>query len=525
MQSKILDIHGDPFDFDDDQQTENDSRLALLQHHYSEHPASGLTPSKAATLLRAAEMGDLIGQCELAEDMEEKDSHLQSELGKRRNAILTMDWQITPPPNASAAEQRDAQMIEEILRDATWLDDCIFDATDAILKGFSCQEIEWEQGLVGGLKLIRNVHWRDPAWFMTPQHERNTLRLRDGTADGVELAKFGWITHIAKAKTGYLSRIGLVRTLVWPFIYRNYSARDFAEFLEIYGLPLRLGKYPEGATNNEKNTLLRAVMSIGHNAGGIIPRGMEIEFEKAAEGNATEFMAMIDWAEKSMSKAILGGTLTSQSDGKTSTNALGNVHNEVRQELRDADLKRLVATLTRDLVYPLYALNCKSFNDARRIPRFEFDTAESEDINSFGEGLGRLVDIGFQIPLQWAQDKMQIPLAAEGEAVLSRGTMQTEPAEPPKSAVLSAGAPLTINALHRDPDDLIDELEPTAEEYESVIDPMLKPIVEAIRTGGYEYAQTRLAELYQDLDDDALEQMLTRALFVSDLIGRLNANR
>ncbi|WP_109083227.1 DUF935 domain-containing protein [Aggregatibacter kilianii] len=526
MQSKILDINGKPFDFDDELQTENDSRLGWLQRHYSEHPASGLTPSKAATLLRAAEMGDLIGQCELAEDMEEKDSHLQSELGKRRNAILTMDWQIAPPPNASAAEQRDAQMLEEILRDATWLDDCIFDATDAILKGFSCQEIEWEQGLVGGLKLIRNVNWRDPAWFMTPQYERNTLRLRDGTADGVELAKFGWITHIAKAKTGYLSRIGLVRTLVWPFIYRNYSARDFAEFLEIYGLPLRLGKYPEGATNNEKNTLLRAVMSIGHNAGGIIPRGMEIEFAKAADGNAAEFMAMIDWAEKSMSKAILGGTLTSQSDGKTSTNALGNVHNEVRQELRDADLKRLAATLTRDLVYPLYALNCKTFNDARRIPRFEFDTAESEDINSFGEGLGRLVDIGFRIPLRWAQDKMQIPVATESEDVLTRTRPKTEPDDPRQKAILSANLPeLEFNTIHRDPDDLIDELEPTAEEYESVIDPMLKPIVEAIRTGGYEYAQARLAELYQDLDDDALEQMLTRALFVSDLIGRLNANR
>ena len=78
MQSKILDIHGNPFTFDDELQTENDSRLGWLQRHYSEHPASGLTPSKAATLLRAAEMGDLIGQCELAEDMEEKDSHLQS---------------------------------------------------------------------------------------------------------------------------------------------------------------------------------------------------------------------------------------------------------------------------------------------------------------------------------------------------------------------------------------------------------------------------------------------------------------
>lgn len=43
--------------------------------------------------------------------------------------------------------------------------------------------------------------------------------------------------------------------------------------------------------------------------------------------------------------------------------------NDVRLEVRNADLKRLAATLTRDIVYPLYALNCKSFNDARRIPR------------------------------------------------------------------------------------------------------------------------------------------------------------
>ncbi|AKO36065.1 Mu-like prophage FluMu protein gp29 [[Haemophilus] ducreyi] len=534
MQSRILDIHGNPFTFDDAPQTENDSRLAWLPRHYSEHPTSGLTPAKAAGLLRAAEAGDLIGQCELAEDMEEKDAHLQSELGKRRSALLTIDWQIQPPPNASAAEQRDAEMLEEILRDAVWLDDCIFDATDAILKGFSCQEIKWEQGLVGGLKLIKNVEWRDPAWFMTPQYERNSLRLRDGTENGVELAKFGWVTHIAKSKTGYLSRIGLVRTLVWPFVYRNYSARDFAEFLEIYGLPLRLGKYPEGATQNEKNTLLRAVMSIGHNAGGIIPRGMEIEFAKAAEGNANEFMAMIEWAEKSMSKAILGGTLTTQADGRTSTNALGNVHNEVRQELRDADLKHLQATLTRDLIYPLYALNCKSYNDARRIPRFEFDTAESEDINTFGEGLGKLVDLGLRIPSQWAHDKLQIPVAGENETILTRATATataptedgTEKSTQDKNAVLSAQTtPLKISAIHRDPDALLDDLEPTAEQYQAVIDPMLKPIVQALNEGGYEFAQERIATLYADLDDEEFEQLLTRAIFVSDLMGRLYANR
>ncbi|MCO7025451.1 DUF935 family protein, partial [Vibrio paracholerae] len=95
--------------------------------------------------------------------------------------------------------------------------------------------------------------------------------------------------------SGYLSRRGLVRVLAWPFLFKNYSVRDLAEFLEIYGLPIRLGKYPEGATEKEKATLLRAVMSIGHNAGGIIPKGMDIDFQNAADGQSDPFMAMISW--------------------------------------------------------------------------------------------------------------------------------------------------------------------------------------------------------------------------------------
>ena len=115
MQSKILDIHGNPFVFDDALQTENDSRLAWLARTYSEHPTSGLTPAKAARILRAAEVGDLVAQAELAEDMEEKDAHLQSELGKRRSALLTVDWKIVPPRNATPEEQRDADWLTVVL--------------------------------------------------------------------------------------------------------------------------------------------------------------------------------------------------------------------------------------------------------------------------------------------------------------------------------------------------------------------------------------------------------------------------
>lgn len=70
--SKIIDIHGNPFKFNDEVQTENDSRLAMPQKHYSEQFLFRLSPMRAAHILRAAELGDLVAQAELAEDMEEK---------------------------------------------------------------------------------------------------------------------------------------------------------------------------------------------------------------------------------------------------------------------------------------------------------------------------------------------------------------------------------------------------------------------------------------------------------------------
>jgi phage gp29-like protein len=401
----------------------DDAKLGHLRTHYSDHPSRALTPQKLADILLGAEQGNIIAQCELAEDMEEKDGHVFAELQKRRRALLGVDWKLVPPRNASASEKKDTDMLQEHFEDMLFLDDVIFDASDAILKGFSNQEITWKKS--GSIWLPESVDFKDPSWFMThpaqePGQNRNELRLRDNTVNGEALQPFGWISHTHKTKSGYLARSGLARVLAWPYLFKNYSVRDLAEFLEIYGLPLRLGKYPTGASQEEKNTLLNAVMSIGHNAGGIIPKGMEIDFQEAAKGTQQPFEYMVGLMEKTISKAILGGTLTSQADGKSSTNALGNVHNEVRQELRDSDLKQISNTLSRDLVLPMYAKNGKSFTSFNRQPRFEFDITEAEDLKAFSDSLPALVDVGFKIPVRWAHEKLQIPEPQKDEAVLAR---------------------------------------------------------------------------------------------------------
>lgn len=395
------------------------SHYSHLQRELQTHPTRGLTPSKLAAILDQAEQGDLLAQFDLYEDMEEKDGHIAAELGKRRRALL-VDWSVVPPDNPTPAEKRNAELLAELVGEIADFEDVLFDVTDAIGKGFSCCEIEWHKP--GKYWAPKTITHRPQSWFTVHRGYRQQLRLRSNTTvDGIvgePLQTFGWITHVHKAKSGYLERTAMFRQLVWPYLFKNYSVGDLAEFLEIYGIPVRIGKYPSGASEKEKMTLLRALVGIGHNAAGIIPAGMELDFLDAATGDPKAFELMLNWCERTQSKVILGGTLTSGADGKSSTNALGNVHNEVRKDLRDSDIRQVGSTITRDLLYPMAALNGLASEGMRRCPVFRLDVGETEDMAAYAEALPKLVDIGVQIPVQWAQEKLGIPQPEDGEPVL-----------------------------------------------------------------------------------------------------------
>ena len=440
--SMILGADGQPFDMAT-VNTPQTSQLGHLQRELQTHPTRGLTPSKLANILDAAEQGDLTAQFDLFEDMEEKDGHIASEMGKRRRALI-LDWEITAPDNASALEKRNAEQLGELVQSIPDFEDVIFDATDAIGKGFACLEIEWHRD--DGFWLPKTITHRPQSWFQLHRGFRQELRLRSNTTDergiqGSPLNPLGWITHIHKAKSGYLERTALFRQLVWTYLFKNYSVGDLAEFLEIYGIPVRLGKYPPNASEREKATLLRALVGIGHNAAGIIPEGMLIDFKDAATGDPKAFELMISWCERTQSKVILGGTLTSGADGAASTNALGNVHNEVRKDLRDGDIRQLNTTITRDLVYAIAAMNGLAPDGIKRCPRFGLITGETEDIQVLSEALPKLVGIGVQVPQDWANQKLGIPVPQPGQVVLGvTPVVQAAPA-PTGTAALTAALP------------------------------------------------------------------------------------
>jgi phage gp29-like protein len=235
----LLDARGQPIQREalDTPQT---AQMASLHREFANHPGRGLTPQRMHTIFLSAEQGDLTAQADLFDDMEERDAHILAEMGKRRRAMLTLEWRIAPPRNATAAETRMAEEVTEWLLDVPDFEDVQLDALSAIGHGYSCQELEWQR--TGSLWLPRSVTFRAHSWFTLDRETRTNLRLRAGSSmDGEPLTPFGWIVHTHKAKSGYLARGGLFRSLAWPYLLRNYSARALAGFLEIHGLPLRLG--------------------------------------------------------------------------------------------------------------------------------------------------------------------------------------------------------------------------------------------------------------------------------------------
>ncbi|MFM9902147.1 MAG: DUF935 domain-containing protein [Polaromonas sp.] len=516
----ILDQFGKPLERAALQEPQT-AHVAHLASEFENHPSRGLTPPRLARILQDAEQGDLIAQHELFQDMEEKDAHLYSCMQTRRLALQGLDWAVVPPKNASAAEKCQASFVEEVLAGIQDFEDLIFDMTDGIGHGFAALELTWQN--TEGLLLPTNATHRPQSWFKTPYGNRNTIRLRDNSADGAALVPFGWVLHQHRARSGYIARSGLFRILAWPFLFKNFAVRDLAEFLEIYGLPMRLGTYNPAASKEDKATLLRAVVNIGHDAAAIIPAGMQIDFMEAAKGDNKSFDAMISLMERSMSKAILGGTLTS-GEGQNGTQALGNVHNELRHDLRNADAKQLSATLKRHLIYPILAVN-KGATYLGRCPSIVFDTEDPEDLKLYSDAMPKMVAIGMRVPVSWAHSKLKIPAAAEGEAVLvvprPEDTLplaeRARPAKP--AAALLKAQPLAGTET----DELDGLMTSMLGDWEEVMDDTLAPIQQALASASsLEEFRDGLESTLAQLDPQRLAEVLARGQFAARAWGQLN---
>ena len=369
--------------------------------------ARGLNPTKLANILAAANQGDIYDYLTLAEEMEEREPHYGSVLRTRKLAIEGLDRHVEPADD-SEQSKKIADDINNLVQAAEF-DDLISALVDGLGKGFAASEVMWS-----GFKPTRYV-WRDPRYFRFADDDAYTLRLcnEDGTA-GPHLPAYKFVVHQPKLKAGVPIRGGLARMAALSYMCKTYALTDWMAFCEVFGMPIRVGKYGNGASEADKAVLKRAVANIGTDAAAIIPESMQVEFITAVNSTGGEslFENLANWLDKQISKAVLGQTMTAD-DG--SSNAQSQVHNEVRIDLLKADAKQLAATVNQQLIKPYIDFN---YGVQEVYPKFVLYVPEAEDIAGLVDGLAKLIPLGLKVPQNFVRDKLGIPDPQDDDELL-----------------------------------------------------------------------------------------------------------
>ena len=337
-----------------------------------------INPTSLAWILYESRQGYTLDRfLTLAEELEEADTHYSGVLRARKRATTKLPLVVEP----NGAQANVAAAVEKLIEEP-FVREALQDMLDGLGKGFSCTEIVWQSSASGWEP--RELKWRDPRFFAFSPSDRTTILMRVDTTQYQPLPPFKFLYHEPKLKSGLPIRNGLARLCAWVWLYKHFSIRDWMSFLEVYGQPVRVGKYGASATEENIAILTDQVHNLGHDAAAVIPEGMDIEFVQVANagGQGAVFEKAARYFDQALSKAVIGQTMTTESGGSL---AQAKVHVQVAHDLTEGDAAELAMTLSRQLVMPFVQLN---FGMQERYPLVRFEIPQRPGENSEGSGEG-----------------------------------------------------------------------------------------------------------------------------------------
>lgn len=492
--------------------------------------ASSLTPSRLGALLRQAADGNHDAYLTLAEEIEERELHYRSVLSTRRLAVSGAPVEVQAADDSAKAKEI-ADAVRQDLTENDAFVDLLFDLLDGLGKGFAVSEILWNTE--GKRWVPRAYKWRDPRLFAWNESLEELRVYDERDLFGKPLAPFKFVRFIPKLKSGVPIRGGLARVAVVAYMFKSYTVRDWHTFMDVFGMPIRLGRYGKDATEPEIQKLRQAVTNIAADAAGLIPDTMSIEFIEAAKtaGGDQLFRGSAEWWDKQISKVVLGQTMTSE-DG--SSLAQAKVHNDVRLDIAQADARQLCAAINRDLVRAYVDLN---FGAQERYPSISLTIDEPEDLRATAEVIEILVKNGVPVPVWWVREKFGIPEAHDGEELLGAPKPPAiEPPPPPPGdegeddeegddalAELNrriAELEMSLNRRARTVDQIDRWAAEAMEDWEPQLGGTVGRVMELARmSDDYEDFLSRIDAERETMDIDELTESLAAALFAARGLG------
>ncbi|RJQ22021.1 MAG: DUF935 family protein [Nitrospiraceae bacterium] len=451
---------------------------------------------------------------ELYEDLL-RDPEIRQAMQTRRLAVVGREWEIIPG-SEKATDIKIADYVKEVLLS------CNFDngrkaLLSAIVLGYKPAEIMWEYS-EGSIWINRFIGKPSRRFTFDMDNNLRLITLKN-MIEGEAVPSRKFQVFAWGSENGSPFGYGLGSSLYWMDWFAKNTLKFWLIFADKFGQPTAVGKYPTGATTEQQGKLLDAIDTIQTEAAIAIPENMIIELLEAARtGSMDTYERLCNYLDKKKTKLILGQTLTSDV-GEKGSYAASKTHEEVRQDFITADADELCESLNDQVIKWLVDYN---FPNVKRYPRIWIRTEDEEDLKPLAERDKLLVDMGVPITKKYFYDTYGIPEPQAGEEIVSG--QQTADVGARASRPKNGNGEFAEDKTFPDQiaiDNLIDSITP--EQLQEQLNGVLKPVIDLIKTGeSYGAIMEKLSTSYPEMDSDAVEQMLSRAIFISELWGRIN---
>lgn len=402
---------------------------------------------------------------------------------------------------------------------------------DAPLYGFAPIEIIWEKQ---GKYIIPVKFEAEPQeWFHFNSNGEFFFKHKAYQPDGLlinpeESRKFLLPRNKPTRKNPYGQCI--LSRCFWNVAFINGGMEFWVKFTEKYGMPFMVGKYDRSMNDNEKDSLLKALINMVQDAVGVIPADGTVEIIEAGGKGASAdiYEKLINKCENNISKAILGQTLTTDI-GAVGSYAAAETHNEVRGDIINSDTRLCENTINTLINY----INIINFND-NSVPKCTIYDEKAID-QSVADRDNKVYNTGVRFTKEYM---MKTYGYAEDDIVMvddsdSKGSLGMEFSSPSTPPVVKGG---NVNKFFPrpagegrgegadeepdvDPTELLDVFTP--EDLQGLITPALKPVIDFFsKSRDAEDAMEKLAEVYPEMNTEELEKTLTKVIFISEILGR-----
>lgn len=436
------------------------------------------------------------------------DAHLDAVKNKRFAAITSRAWTI----DGSKGDQNKAKFVEEYLWNID-LRNTISQMLEAIGFGYAVHEIVWDAVAtdLGVLILPTAIKDRKQEWFKFDNDSKLLLQTKDGTRQEMPARKF-LVTRNRPTTANPYGNATYSRCF-WPLAFKKGGLKFWMLFVEKYGMPKAIGKVPPTATDAEQQQFLKMLAGLIRDAVAVIPQTGSVELLETRLSGTNPHAEIIAWADKAMSKAWLGETLTTEQTSSGGTQAMATVHNDVRADLA-LDDAAMVESSINQLIRWIYEIN---WPNEKEIPWMNIILPEDLQEARLERDV-KLTQLGVKFNAQYITDIYGIDEKYfEMTEVQQGGAMFAEHDPKPNK-------PKVRNTSHELRKQVNAFTEHLADECEKV--DFLAPIRELVENAkSLEEVRDKLGGCYGEMPMEKIEEEMEQAFIAADLAGRFTLLR